>query len=96
MKSRFLRILAATDIVVNPTHTIMGNQGKLAKRRIYFSSGDRIYCSTSNYDLSAGEPPSLKTALQHRAIQYCYKDGRALPGSSAEHTDQFILRVYTL
>lgn len=52
LSKRFRSIVNETDIFVNPTHTIMGNQRKLAMRRAYLSAHGRTFCSASNVDLT--------------------------------------------
>lgn len=49
LSQRFANILDNTHIVLNPIHSPMGNQGKMKKRREYFSDNNRVYFSTANF-----------------------------------------------
>jgi hypothetical protein len=91
LKAQFDGILATTDLIANPTHTIMGNQGKIAKRREFLSRGKRAYCSTSNYDCTHKPRSTLRNL---RSLQYCYQSGRAVDARTVVEGDQYILRAF--
>lgn len=65
---KFNTILNKADVILNPSHTPMGNQGKMAKRREYLSNDEKIYFSTSN-----GRPGSENLNL--KSMQYALKNG---------------------
>ena len=54
LKGKFLSILKDTDIVLNPIHSPMGNQGKLEQRRKYLSGNKRYYFSVCNAEGEIG------------------------------------------
>lgn len=45
---RFNVLLNKTNVILNPIHTPMGNQGKMQKRREFLSGNNKYYFSTSN------------------------------------------------
>jgi hypothetical protein len=47
-------LLDAT-VILNPTHTRMGNGGTLKAKRRFLSRDRRIYLSASNWDTGAGQ-----------------------------------------
>ena len=46
--NEYKQLFRTIDIFLNPIHTPMGNQGKMAKRREFLSQHKRTYFSTSN------------------------------------------------
>ena len=47
---RFNTLLENINVVINPIHSPMGNQGKMHKRREFLSSRNKYYFSTCNTD----------------------------------------------
>jgi hypothetical protein len=45
-------------MILNPTHSRMGNCGSVQAWRQFLSRDGRIYLSASNWDLTAGQRPS--------------------------------------
>lgn len=94
MKNEFIKLFKGIDIFLNPIHTPMGNQGKMKKRRIYLSSNNRAYFSTSNLVKSVGEADhSFKTM---KALQYAYRNGKEINCIYSENTDDFLIRKYEI
>ncbi|MEM0136774.1 MAG: hypothetical protein QXU18_16355 [Thermoplasmatales archaeon] len=89
LKERFDKIYQKTNIFINPTHTIMGNQGKLKMRR-EFLSHERVYVSTSNAN------SAKKQRLDYRSIQYVYQNSKQLEGDILEKCDRYMLKKYQL
>ena len=90
MNARFSKILSSVDIVLNPIHTPMGNQGKMAKRRELFSSNGRAYFSTCNAD-------AKHRNLRSKSLQYAYKNGVQLESEIIESEDGgYITRLFTI
>lgn len=87
LNKRFAKLLKKTDLILNPMHTPMGNQGKLSKRRIYLSLEKRLYFSTSNT-----KPDSTNLILE--SLQYAYFDGKPLCEISRSLTDNSISRTF--
>lgn len=51
-------VRARAVMILNPTHTRMGNCGTVKAWRKYLSSGGRVYVSASNWDSHNGQHPS--------------------------------------
>jgi hypothetical protein len=51
-------VRAPTVMILNPTHTRMGNCGTIKAWRKFLSSGKRVYVSASNWDVANGQRPS--------------------------------------
>jgi hypothetical protein len=68
LKKKFNEILKSTDIVLNPIHSPMGNQGKMEKRRLFLSKNKKYYFSTSNTKVDAENLnlPSLQYAFYNK------------------------------
>lgn len=64
---RFDEVINNADIILNPMHSPMGNQGKMLKRREYFSAQNRAYFSTANY--------TEVTSIMHKSLQYAFVNG---------------------
>lgn len=89
MRSRFEKILSSVDIVLNPMHSLMGNQGKLARRRELFSRDGRLYFSTCNAD-------AKHKNLRAKSMQYAYQNGIPLCAEMTLAEDGgYISRVFT-
>ncbi|EFK12219.1 conserved hypothetical protein [delta proteobacterium NaphS2] len=79
-------VRAPSVMILNPTHTRMGNCGTVKAWREYLSSGGRTYVSASNWDLSSGQHRSdtlhsvwyngnLKTPVySFENEQLCYRE----------------------
>ncbi len=67
LSQRFANILDKTHIVLNPIHSPMGNQGKMKKRREYFSDNNRVYFSTANF--------SDDESINNKSLQYACING---------------------
>ena len=95
LSARWRRIFEGTDIFVDPTHTVMGNQGKLKRRREFLSAGSRIFCSVSNVDVTGRGTVDVKRKLGQVPVQYFWRDGAPQEPDVVRHADEYILRVYT-
>lgn len=105
LSERFEKIYKGTDIFINPTHSQMGNQGKLGRRREYFSKGKKIFCSSSNFELSAYRNKygieddtdiDFESKLLNKSIQYCFYDGLPVEAKLLMLNDLFIFKSYTI
>lgn len=96
LAARWQRIFQRTDIFVNPTHTVMGNQGKLKRRREFLSAGGRTFCSVSNVDVTGRGIVDVKRLLGQVPVQYFWRNGASQAPDGLEHTGEFVLRTYTL
>ena len=70
LENRFFNILNSVDIVLNPMHSPMGNQGKVEQRRILLSNKNRFYFSVS--DINNREKIGL------RGLQYSFYNGQSI------------------
>lgn len=67
LSQRFATILDNTHIILNPIHSPMGNQGKMKKRREYYSNNNRAYFSTANF--------SDDESINNKSLQYACING---------------------
>ena len=84
---RFEKLLEKTDIVLNPIHTLMGNQGKMHKRRELLSANNRFYFSVSH---------NGERKMEAHSLQYAYHNGKVLNESNIEVTDDYQIRIYVI
>jgi len=90
LSGRFDTLLSSVDIILNPAHTPMGNQGKLAKRRELLSSDGRAYFLTCNAD-------EKHRNLLSKSIQYAYSNAVQLHSDATLSPDRgFILRQFEI
>lgn len=87
LKKRFDKLLKNSQLILNPIHTPMGNQGKMNKRRIYLSFQKRLYFSTSNT-----KEESKNLILE--SLQYAYFDGKPMKEINHKQTDNSISRIF--
>lgn len=86
---RFNKLLSEVDIILNPIHSPMGNQGKMQKRRLYLSNDRRCYFSASNTKPDSGN-------LSLKSLQYAYNDGIELNEIEVIETENSISRIYEI
>ena len=97
LNQAFEKIFAETNIFVNPTHTEMGNQGKLERRRQFLSQNNRVFCSVSNLDLQKHKiQSSFNTLKRFDSLQYCFFNGEPVNGSVKEDSDRHLFKTYTI
>lgn len=68
----------------------MGNQGKMRKRREYFSNNNRAYFSTANFN--------DENSINNKSIQYACINGKELEPSNIEidKRNSYIIRTFIL
>ena len=90
MNQRFADFLNNTDIILNPMHSPMGNQGKMRKRREFFSDNNRAYFSTANY----GDEESI----YNKSVQYACVNGKEQKPMDVEvgKRDSYIVRTFVI
>ena len=86
LEKRFFNLLNSVDLVLNPVHTPMGNQGKMEKRREMLSANKRYYFSTSNSD--------EKHLIDSAGLQYSFYDGHRLNETTREINNYAQIRVF--
>ena len=90
MNQRFADFLDNTDIILNPMHSPMGNQGKMRKRREFFSDNNRAYFSTANYD--------DEESIYNKSVQYACVNGKEQEPMDVEvgKRDSYIVRTFVI
>lgn len=90
LNQRFAAFLNNTDIILNPMHSPMGNQGKMRKRRELFSSNNRAYFSTANY--------VNEEAIYNKSVQYACINGKEQEPMDVEvgKRDSYIVRTFVI
>lgn len=104
LKNKFDGIFSSTDIFIDPTHSQMGNQGKLEMRRKYFSKNKRVFCSSSNFEISqyldkyelSESDIDFKQKLLQKSLQYCFYDSTQIEGKVIFHNDHTICKEYVI
>ncbi|WP_256010219.1 hypothetical protein [Desertivirga xinjiangensis] len=89
LKRRFDRLLKRVNVILNPIHSPMGNQCKMAKRRFFLSSKNRYYFSTSN---TAPDSRNLKA----KALQYALFNGKDLNEVDCTIEQDRVSRLYEI
>ena len=89
LRNQFLRILNDSKIILNPIHSPMGNQGKMEKRRVYFSQDNRFYFSTSNSKEGSSN-------LDLKSLQYAYYNGYPVAENDRIICDNYIKRSFEI
>lgn len=85
LKERFDNLLKDTQIILNPIHTPMGNQGKMKKRREYLSANNKYYFSVSQ---------SGDFSMESRCLQYSFYDGGEIWESDIGSTKEYQRRIF--
>ena len=90
MNQRFADFLNNTDIILNPMHSPMGNQGKMRKRREFFSDNNRAYFSTANFE--------DEESISKKSVQYACINGKELEPMNVEvgKRDAYIIRTFVI
>ena len=90
LNQRFAAFLNNTDIILNPMHSPMGNQGKMRKRRELFSSNNRAYFSTANY--------VDEEAIYNKSVQYACINGKEQEPMDVVvgKKDSYIVRTFVI
>lgn len=90
LSHRFSTILDNTHIVLNPIHSPMGNQGKMKKRREYYSNNNRAYFSTANF--------SDEESINSKSLQYACINGIEQEPIEVEvgNKNTFIIRTFVI
>lgn len=89
LMNQFTEILHDSKIILNPIHTPMGNQGKMNKRREYFSLDNRYYFSTSNSKENSSK-------LDMKSLQYAYYNGLPITENEKIIGENYIKRSFSI
>lgn len=96
LKERFDNLLNDTDIILNPIHTPMGNQGKMEKRREYLSDKNRYYFSTSQNDTREIKGKKKTIPMDSAILQYALHNGVAIQEERCVTTSSYTTRVFDI
>ncbi len=96
LEDRFNNLIKNTQIVLNPIHTPMGNQGKMEKRREYFSDDNRYYFSVSQNGIMERKGINKTILLDSRRLQYAFFNGKSLDESLIDVTKDFQIRKFSM
>jgi hypothetical protein len=90
LNNRFEKVIGNTDIILNPIHSPMGNQGKMSKRREYFSANNRAYFSTANFAEVNG--------IENKSLQYAVLNGADLEATNIviNKRKTYIIRTFEI
>lgn len=86
---RFNEILNETNIILNPIHTPMGNQGKMKRRREFLSDNKRYYFSASNTKEDSDD-------LELKSLQYAYYNGSEISKSEKVSSENYVYKVFDI
>ncbi len=89
LSDRFDQILKKTDVILNPIHTPMGNQGKIQKRREFLSKNSKYYFSTSNTKIDSNN-------LNLKSLQYAFFNGQEIVEKEKYLTGHSVSRIYDI
>lgn len=96
LEERFYKIINNTDIILNPIHTPMGNQGKMKKRREFFSDNNRYYFSVSQNGTRKRGNLEYDIPIESNSLQYSYFNGREIIESSRDFTRDYQRRIFKI
>jgi len=88
LEKRFFDLLDSVDIIMNPIHTPMGNQGKMERRRELLSSNCRYYFSTSNTD--------ERHSIDSSSLQYSFYNGNRFVETIREVSKDVQIRIFDI
>ena len=90
LNKRFADFLNNTDIILNPMHSPMGNQPKMCKRREFFSSNNRAYFSTANFE--------DEESIYNKSVQYACINGKEQEPMNVEvgKRESYIVRTFVI
>jgi hypothetical protein len=88
LSKRFENVMNNTDIILNPIHSPMRNQGKMLKRREFFSDNNRAYFSTANFDNVDG--------IENKSLQYAFFNGVEIEQADVDKRGTYIIRTFTI
>lgn len=89
LSNRFEHILKTTDVILNPIHTPMGNQGKIQKRREFLSANSKYYFSTSNTKKGSRN-------LNLKSLQYAFFNGKEMTEIEQFMTNNSVNRIFDI
>jgi hypothetical protein len=89
LKTQFEEILNKTNVILNPIHTPMGNQGKMTKRREFLSNKNKYYFSTSNTTENSNN-------LNAISLQYAYFNKKPLETQEIDCKNKFIRKSFKI
>lgn len=97
LMERFEKVLNNTNIILNPIHTPMGNQGKMEKRREFFSDNNRFYFSTSQNGTRVVKGEKKAIPMDADILQYAFYNKKALKETQCDvNSKNYTLRIFDI
>ena len=96
LEERFNNLLNNVQIIINPIHTPMGNQGKMEKRRELLSANNRYYLSVSQNGTKSRKDNKYLISMNSRSLQYSFYNGFAFMEIDNESTNDYQKRLFEL
>lgn len=91
----YVGLFNSFDIILNPLHTPMGNQGKMHKRRVYLSRNHGAYFSTANVEKTENSFEESFRSL--KSLQYAYLNGKEINNVLKEAiTPDYLSREFSI
>lgn len=96
LRERFYDIINKADVILNPIHTPMGNQGKMEKRREFLSTNNRYYFSVSQNGTRIRGGSEYDIPIESNSLQYAYYNGYAIEEIDRVYTQNYQKRKYKI
>ena len=93
-KRNFNDVFQKADVIFNPLHTPMRNQGKMKKRREYLSSKSKSYFSTANLPVDSTE--SELQFSKSKSLQYAFYNRKPIKPDDEKITTEYISRIFCI
>lgn len=94
LSATFSEMICASDIIFNPIHTPQGNQGKIERRRWFFSADGRYYFSTSNTKDYKDRGLNRDETKLEASVQYSYHNSKRIFAVHAQCTRIYKSQIF--
>lgn len=96
LEDRFNNILKQSDIVLNPLHTVWGNQDKMKHRRMFLSADSRYYFSVSQNDVRKRNGKYYEMSMDSKSLHYAFYDGKPFDFCDKIVEKDYHIKVYNI
>lgn len=96
LEERFYNLINSSDIILNPIHTPMGNQGKMKKRREFLSADKKYYFSVSQNGKMERQDNIFEISMDSSCLQYSFYNGMSIGASKSESTKDYQKRIFNI
>lgn len=96
LEEQFYSLIDNSDIILNPIHTPMGNQGKMEKRREFLSKEKRYYFSVSQNGKRVRRENEFEISINSSSLQYSFYDGKPIKASVSEFTKDYQKKIFII